>query len=522
MTQQPWDAIIIGGGPAGLSAALMLGRARRRVLVIDSGSPRNRFAAHMHGVLGLEGVPPRELRARGREECIGYGVEFTEGTVTSARRIDEGVRVTTEAGESFESRALIVASGLTDSLPDIPGLTERWGTTVFHCPYCHAWEFRDKRLAVLTTSPMSVHQAELIRQWSDDITLFTAALGELDPEVKARLSSRGIKLEPTPVAEIVGDGATIAAVRLADGRDVEVDAILTAGNLQTHEGFLVGLELERSESPFGSYIAVDHTGKTSDDRIWAVGNVVSPMANVPMSIGTGSFTGAAVNGALVGWDFDTASSDPHAWPEVASAEYWENRYAASERMWSGRVNPVLAEIAVTLEPGTAIDLGCGEGGDVIWLAQHGWDAIGIDVSPTAIARAQEAAQHEGELAGNAHFEVAELSELRDRTYDFVTASFLHSPAALPREALLHSALTLVAPGGHLLITSHTGFPPAAKVPSGHTHRFSPPEDELAVLELDPDVWEAVTVETRPRQPQPGQDPTMLPEDGVLFLRRVDV
>lgn len=308
MHETTWDAIIIGGGAAGLSAALMLGRARRRVLVIDAGSPRNRFAGHMHGVLGLEGTPPDALLDRGRREAGGYGVEFAADEVELVERAEAGLRVTTTASGALSTRALVVASGVADELPGIPGLAERWGRTVLHCPYCHGWEVQDRRLGVLTTSPFGLHQAELVRQWSDRVTVFTAGLGEVPPETERRLRSRGLVLEPATVVEVLGEGVEISAVRLDDGREVPVDALFTISTPRTHEGFLAGLGLARDATPFGSYLAVDAMGRTSDDRIWAVGNVVNPIANVPMSIGAGSLTGGAVNAALVAWEFDEAAA----------------------------------------------------------------------------------------------------------------------------------------------------------------------------------------------------------------------
>ncbi|MGO1507642.1 MAG: NAD(P)/FAD-dependent oxidoreductase [Microbacterium sp.] len=308
MHENSWDVIIAGGGAAGLSAALMLGRSRRRVLVVDAGSPRNRFATHMHGVLGQEGIPPGELLERGRAEAAGYGVEFAEGTVELVEHSEGGLRVTIAAGGALSTRALVAATGLSDELPEIPGLAERWGTTVLHCPYCHGWEVQDQRLGVLTTSPFGLHQAELIRQWSDRVTVFTAGLGDVSPETEQRLRARGVTLEPAPVTAVLGEGTAISAVRLEDGREVYLDAIFTVGAPRPHEAFLASLQLERQETPFGSFIAVDPMGKTSDDRVWAVGNLVNPGANVPMSIGAGAFTGGAVNAALVAWDFDDAAA----------------------------------------------------------------------------------------------------------------------------------------------------------------------------------------------------------------------
>lgn len=517
MTNDSWDVIVAGGGPAGLSAALMLGRSRRRVLVIDEGSPRNRNASHMHGVLGQEGVPPGELLATGRAEAADYGVEFGAGALAGVERLPGGLRITTVDGVARDARALVVATGLSDDLPDVPGLAERWGTTALHCPYCHGWEVRDQHLGVLTTSPLGLHQAELIRQWSDRVTVFTAGLGALTPEVERRLRSRGVALEPAAAAAILGEGTAIEAVRLDDGREVPVDAIFTAGALRPHDAFLAPLDLARSETPFGSFLAVDPTGRTSDERIWAVGNVVNPGANVPMSIGSGSFTGAAVNAALVTWDFDEAN-DPQAWPTVAPVDFWEDRYAGADRVWSGKVNTALADIAATLTPGRALDLGCAEGADVIWLAQHGWEATGIDISPTAIRRAAEAAEACGLDPDQARFLAADLATIADGDYDLVSASFLHSPVELPREDILRQAAERVAPGGHLLITSHADFPPWATAPR-HEHRFLSPAEELDHLGLDPDAWDVVAAETRSRQAVGPDGQSASLDDAVVLVRR---
>ncbi|WP_029088520.1 NAD(P)/FAD-dependent oxidoreductase [Brevibacterium album] len=310
-TQNPtleWDAIIAGGGAAGLSAALMLGRARRRVLVVDAGAPRNRFAAHMHGVLGSEGTPPGELVRRGREECAAYGVQFAQGRIEDVEETAGGLRLVQENGTAHTARALIVATGITDLLPDVRGLAERWGTSVLHCPYCHGWEVADQRLGVLATSAASLHQAQMVRQWSDRVTLFSHAAGALAPEAESQLRARDVAIVTAPVTEVLGEGTGLTAVRTADGEEHAVDAIFTAGTPQPHDGFLSRLGLDRAGLPFGTgtALAVDQTGKTSHGRVWAVGNVVSPMANVPMVIGAGAFTGGAVNGALVAEDFALA------------------------------------------------------------------------------------------------------------------------------------------------------------------------------------------------------------------------
>ena len=171
-----YDVVIIGGGAAGLSAALVLSRARRRVLVVDSGAPRNAPAAHMHGFLSRDGMPPGDLLAAGREEVRGYGGTITTGVVSDVVRSQPGrFHVLLADGERVSTRRLLVATGLRDELPDIPGLRDRWARDVLHCPYCHGWEVRDQPLGVLWNGPETVRYAQIVRQWTDDVVLFAPA-----------------------------------------------------------------------------------------------------------------------------------------------------------------------------------------------------------------------------------------------------------------------------------------------------------------------------------------------------------
>ncbi|MFD0866900.1 NAD(P)/FAD-dependent oxidoreductase [Tessaracoccus lubricantis] len=222
---------------------------------------------------------------------------------------DPGVRVTLDDGDELSARALVVASGMTDKLPDVPGLAERWGSSVLHCPYCHGWEVRGQRLGVLASSPMDAHRATLIRQWSEHIVFFAAAAHGVDDRDAARLRSRGVELVTSPVTEVLGEGTSTSGVRLEDGSVVEVDALFTGGEPVPHDRFVRHLGLERAESPMGSFLKVDAVGATSSGRIWAVGNVVNPAATVAMSMGAAAMTGGAVNMALVEEDFDHAMAD---------------------------------------------------------------------------------------------------------------------------------------------------------------------------------------------------------------------
>lgn len=323
-----WDSIIIGSGPAGLSAAVALGRSLRSVLVLDAGSPRNRFTDHMHTVLGHEGLNPAELRRRGREEAAGYGAEFLKASVSQVRDSTatqsipaygtaqapgqspaptaSQMAVTLTDGRVFFARSIIAASGLTDRLPEITGLAERWGSSVLHCPYCHGWEVRSRRLGVLASGPMALHQAQMLRQWSDDLTFFSAAAEPLDDQARRRLQARGVQVEPAPVMAVGGEGSALSYAKLADGRQVPLDALFTAGDPVPHEDFLSGLALERTETPLGSFLAVDEGWRTSHERVWAPGNLSSPAANVAMSLSAGTTAGARANMALISEDFDLA------------------------------------------------------------------------------------------------------------------------------------------------------------------------------------------------------------------------
>lgn len=230
----------------------------------------------------------------------------------------------------------------------------------------------------------------------------------------------------------------------------------------------------------------------------------------------------AADEALAARGAGAAHAEQEAWPDVAPADFWEQRYTGSDRVWSGRANAVLVDVASALEPGRALDLGCGEGGDVVWLARHGWTATGVDISPTAVRRASDAARAAGVPDGRARFVAADLADLADldgeQPYDLVTASFLQSPVALPRAEILRRAAARVAPGGHLLVTTHAAAPSWGSAPPGY--RFPTPADELEALRLDPDGWRVLVAEVRSREATgPEGEPATL-QDAVVLARRL--
>jgi thioredoxin reductase len=299
---QPWDVIVVGGGSAGLSAALTLGRSRRRVLVLDGGEPRNAVAAHMHGVLGHDGRPPLELLAMGREELARYGVERRSATASGARLEDGGVVVVAD-GEEVRARRLVVATGLSDTLPDVPGIEQHWGAGVVLCPYCDGWEHRDERIAVLATSPGSVGYAQLLRQWSSDLVFLTGDIPEPEVADLAGLAARGIQIERRGIHSIVADGDRLRGIELADGEVLAVDVIFTHTKVTPNDSLLRALGADLNQD---GWAVVDASGRTSVPSVWAIGNLVSASANVPVSIAAGSMAGGAINMDLVAEDIALA------------------------------------------------------------------------------------------------------------------------------------------------------------------------------------------------------------------------
>lgn len=318
MTDQLKDVVVIGGGAAGLSGALMLGRARRSVVVIDAGSPRNAPADGVHGLLTRDGIPPGELLDHGRAEVRGYGGEVVTGEVTAAARDDAGFTVTLD-GRSVRARRLLVTTGLVDELPEVPGLRERWGRDVIHCPYCHGWEVRDQAIGVLGSGPMSVHQALLFRQLSADITYFTHTAPPLTAEQSEQFAARGIRVADGAVAavEIVDDRLT--GVRLVDGTVVGREVVTVGPRMVARAGFLATLGLQATEHPsgMGAHIPVDAMGRTEVSGVWAAGNVTDLAAQVGAAAAAGAFAAAQINADLVAEDTRRAVA---AYREPFSAE----------------------------------------------------------------------------------------------------------------------------------------------------------------------------------------------------------
>ncbi|TDC62983.1 NAD(P)/FAD-dependent oxidoreductase [Actinomadura sp. GC306] len=288
------DVLIIGGGPAGLSAALVLARARRAVTVVDAGEPRNATAGHMHGFFTRDGMPPQDLLKTGRTEVRGYGAEIIDGRVEHTARDGAGFAVTLAGGTRLRSRQVLVTTGVTDVLPDVAGLRERWGREVQMCPYCHGWEVRDKRIVVLATSPQALHQVTLLSQWSPDVTLIT----EQPPEGEdaARLDVRGVRVVEGEAQRVIVEDDRVTGIELADGSVTGCDAVFVAPTFVAKDGPLTDLGCAFGDDGF---VEADATGRTSVPGVWAAGNVVNPMAQVIIAASAGAMAAAMINADLI-------------------------------------------------------------------------------------------------------------------------------------------------------------------------------------------------------------------------------
>ncbi|UCI19541.1 NAD(P)/FAD-dependent oxidoreductase [Mesorhizobium sp. B2-1-8] len=295
-----YDLAVVGGSFAGLSAAIQGARARRNVLVIDAGQPRNRFAAHSHGFLGQDGRTPGAILDDARRQLLAYP---TARLVTA--RADKAIansgsdfEITIDGGETFGAARLVLATGVRDILPEVPGLAEQWGKTVLHCPYCHGYEVSGGPLGVLATGPMSMHQAQLISDWGD-VTLLGNGLIEPTAEEMLALEDKNVRFEPATVSELREDGSGGLVVHLDGGRKAGVKAMFTAPRNTMASPLAEQLGCGFKDGLLGPTISVDDRQQTTVPGVYAAGDAARAMHNIAFAVSGGTFAGVCAHQSLV-------------------------------------------------------------------------------------------------------------------------------------------------------------------------------------------------------------------------------
>lgn len=290
------DVIVIGGSYAGIAAALQLARARRNVLIVDAGIRRNRFAQTSHGFLGQDGSSPAEIVATARRQLLKYDtVEWLAGEVTLAEPSDEGFIVSLDSGDKRQARRLVLATGVTDILPGIPGLAERWGQSVFHCPYCHGYELDQGRIGVLAVSELSMHHALMLPDWGPTTLLLNESF-DLDDGQRTRLSQRGVEIEAVPVDRFEGDHANVV---LKDGRTLAFTGVFTAPQTKVSSPIAGQLGCAFDEGPLGTFIRSDMMKATTVPGVFACGDAARAAGSVSLAVGDGAMAGAATHQSLL-------------------------------------------------------------------------------------------------------------------------------------------------------------------------------------------------------------------------------
>ncbi|WP_203716997.1 NAD(P)/FAD-dependent oxidoreductase [Asanoa siamensis] len=297
---ETYDVIVVGGGPAGLAGALTLARARRSVLVVDNGTPRNAAAGHVHNFLTRDGTPPAELLELGRTEVAGYGARFVTGTATAAKPADDGFTVTLDDGREYGARRLLITTGLADHLPDIPGIAGRLGSDVLHCPYCHGWEVSDQAIGIIATTPGITHAGLLWRQWSADVTIVLNGQPAPSEQEAKLLAARGVtvvddratRLDPDRTLHLAGGDTLTRDVWVTPTRMVARSALLTDLGVETEP-------VKMGEVEVGVGVKADANGATSVPGVWVAGNVTDLRAQVIVSAAAGLNAGAMINADLV-------------------------------------------------------------------------------------------------------------------------------------------------------------------------------------------------------------------------------
>lgn len=510
------DVAIVGGSAAGLAAALQLVRQRRSVIVIDSGEPRNAPAAHMHGYPGFDGRSPADLTAAARAEVRAYGGEVVPGRVVDVTRSDDAFRLELTGGHAIVARRVLVATGLTDILPDVPGLAEHWGRDVIHCPFCHGFEVRDRRLVQIVTHPMGLHPTPLFHGLTGQITVVLHDGVDVDDARVELLTNAGIDVVHGTVTRIVEDTEGGVAGVALDDRTIDADIVVVGSRIAARVEAFASLGLEPSTHPsgIGTLLTTDEHGATSVAGVYAAGNVTDPSHNVPMAAAHGSWVGGMIAFDLADDDMAAAQSSS------GNAADWDHRYGG-DQMWSGRPNGALVREVDGLTAGRALDVGAGEGGDAVWLAEQGWNVTATDVSRRALDRIATEASSRSLDVECLHADANALEPFASGAFDLVTAHYASIPRT-PDARAVCNMVDAVAPGGTLLVVTHDLEPMRAPVDTATSSRpFDPDayvsiDDVAAVLTERPD-WHIEVHATVPRPT--GAASSHHVDDVVLRARR---
>jgi len=297
----PYDALIVGGSFAGLSAALQLARARRKVCIVDAGAPRNRFAAASHGFFGQDGAPPLDMIANARAKVLAYPTaHFVAGRVTEARAEGDGGFVARlDDGQLLSAARIVLAFGVEDGFPDIAGVRERWGRSVLHCPYCHGYEVSGRKLGVLIEPPHAPDHAILFTEWGP-ATLFLNGGSGPDDETRARLEARGVAIEPGRIAALEGPSPTeLSSVRFEDGRRVPLDAMFLVPRTRLASPLAEQLGCAIDAGGFGPVIRTDAMKMTTVPGVFAAGDAAMAFHNATLASADGVMAGVSLHRASV-------------------------------------------------------------------------------------------------------------------------------------------------------------------------------------------------------------------------------
>ncbi len=496
------DVAIVGGSAAGLAAAVQLGRQRRSVIVIDAGEPRNAPAAHMHGFLGHDGVPPSAFAAIGREEVRSYGGEVLTARAVDVRRTDDD-RFVVElvGGHTVVARRVLAATGLVDVLPDVDGLAEHWGSDVIHCPFCHGYEVRDRHIVQIVTHPIGLHTAGLFRQLTEHLTVVLhSGIDADDPALDAldALRAAGVAVVDGPAVRVVADDqGRVSALEIADGTHLVAQAIVVGTRFRVRAEAFATLSPDMTDHPsgLGQVIGTDPTGRTSVPGLFAAGNVADPGQQVVHAAANGSWVGGMISADLAQADIQAAARPS------ANRDDWDRRYSG-DQIWSGNPNGSLVTEVGELAPGRALDVGAGEGGDAVWLAERGWQVTASDISPRALARIRTVAAERDLTIDCLPADANSVQPFPIGAFDLVTAHYASIPRTADGRGVAH-VVDAVAPGGTLLVVGHDLEPMRAPIDTTTRSRPFDPDayvrpDDFARALRGSEEWVVERHETRAR------------------------